>query len=48
MITKFKIWGQKMCIINSFTTLKLHEECCFLFKNKHDCNIDFIQQFNKQ
>ncbi len=26
------------------------EECRFFFKNKHDykCDIDFIQQFNKQ
>ncbi len=25
-----------------FITLKLHEECCFLFKNVHDCDTDFI------
>ncbi len=29
---------------------KSHEECHFFFKNKHDykCDIDFIQQLNKQ
>ncbi len=49
LITKFKIWGQKMCVyIYHFIQLKSHEECSFLFKNKHDCDIHFTQQFNKQ
>ncbi len=28
----------------------IYVSCCFFFKNKHDykCDIDFIQQFNKQ
>ncbi len=49
MITKFKIWGQKMYIF-TFHTVKITRRVPFLLQNKHDykCDIDFIQQFNKQ
>ncbi len=39
-----------MCVyiyIYIYISLKLHR-VLFLFKNKHDCDIDFIQKFNKQ
>ncbi len=48
MIAKFKIWGQKMYIF-TFHIVKITRVLFFL-QNKHDykCDIDFIQQFNKQ
>ncbi len=49
MIAKFKIWGQKMYIF-TFHIVKITRRVTFFLQNKHDykCDIDFIQQFNKQ
>ncbi len=49
MIAKFKIWGQKMYIF-TFHIVKITRRVLFFLQNKHDykCDIDFIQQFNKQ
>ncbi len=49
MIAKFKIWGQKMYIF-TFHIVKITRRVPFFLQNKHDykCDIDFIQQFNKQ
>ncbi len=49
MIAKFKIWGQNIYIF-TFHIVKNCTKGAVFLQNKHDykCDIDFIQQVNKQ
>ncbi len=53
MITKFKIWGKKCIYIDIISYLiSITRRLTFFFhtKKQHDykCDIDFIEQFNKE
>ncbi len=52
MITKFKIWGQKMCIFISFHIVNQYQTKSAVFSPKitmiTNVILIFLQQFNKQ